>query len=478
MGVTVSKSGEKDKRTSKTMQDFKRVSTRVGKIGVMARQARLKSEAAKNRPDGGGTNVDDPLPSNDHLSEVTTDRAHELRRPSMAKFYDGDDTGHSLVYKDTADAWAALREGVVLDTFESIPETEISVVESTLGGYKTVEKTRGAVGSNHHTSDGEFDSGNDSYRDNVKDYSSSREDDFVIPFADGVEPAGWKDKVSSKSRCTICDTNSGHEVYSCRICDLVFHEDCLRRGGKLHDDDALRSFRQASTNIGWACHECENLGQLLSDDEMFELMEIFERCDVDSDATISLEEFTEYRRVVVKEHEGRDLTMEEIEDEARNFKSMDTDRTGNLSWWEFLNHEAIRRLANRPKRKLVMMLKPKEIQTLRSNFEMYDTDGDGCVTEYEARRAFKRWFSKFVEDPLDMSPSSQRRVGSQTSLRMASEFNSHVHTNTSLMMGADSDRSGSVSWEEYVMEQALYTLAVRPNIGPVKISRRPTFCSY
>lgn len=26
----------------------------------------------------------------------------------------------------------------------------------------------------------------------------------------------------------------------------------------------------------------ENLGQLLSDDEMFELMEIFERCDVDS----------------------------------------------------------------------------------------------------------------------------------------------------------------------------------------------------
>ena len=54
-----------------------------------------------------------------------------------------------------------------------------------------------------------------------------------------------------------------------------------------------------------------------------------------------------------------------------------------------------------------MMLKPKEIQQLRTNFEVFDTDGDGCVTEYEARRAFKNWFTKFVEDPNEMSPSAQ-----------------------------------------------------------------------
>ena len=37
----------------------------------------------------------------------------------------------------------------------------------------------------------------------------------------------------------------------------------------------------------------------------------------------------------------------------------------------------------------------------------------------------------------------RRRIGSQASLRnMASELASHVHTNTDLLMGADSDRSG------------------------------------
>ena len=70
---------------------------------------------------------------------------------------------------------------------------------------------------------------------------------------------------------------------------------------------------------------------------------------ISPDATISLEEFIEYRQLVVREHESRDLSKEEKQDEARHFKHMDTDRTGTLSWWEFLNHEAIRRLATQGK---------------------------------------------------------------------------------------------------------------------------------
>ena len=67
-----------------------------------------------------------------------------------------------------------------------------------------------------------------------------------------------------------------------------------------------------------------------------------------TDATIDLEEFIRYRRVVVKEREDRDLTPLEEEDEAIQFRAMDTDRTGTLSWWEFLNHESLRRLASKP----------------------------------------------------------------------------------------------------------------------------------
>ena len=52
--------------------------------------------------------------------------------------------------------------------------------------------------------------------------------------------------------------------------------------------------------------------------------------------------------MVVKEREDRDLTPLEEEDEAIQFRAMDTDRTGTLSWWEFLNHESLRRLASKP----------------------------------------------------------------------------------------------------------------------------------
>ncbi|XP_072173278.1 PHD finger protein 24-like [Diadema setosum] len=476
MGVTVSKSEDKDNvRTSKAIKDFRRVSKGVGKLGIMARDARLKNEALNGTKIDHGVKPPAEKPQSDSRKSSLNEPPELLRRPSVPHYYDGTDRGHTLVYKDTTDAWAALREGLVLDNIEEIPDTEISVVDSTLGGYKTVEKTRGAAGT-QHGSDTDPVSGKDSYHNRGE--VSLEEQNFVIPFADGTEPDGWKEKIEPQSKCALCNAFTGHDTYPCRICNQVFHEDCLRRRGKVNDSEGLKALRSANTNIGWSCPECENIGRLLSDDEMFELMEVFERCDVDSDATISVEEFIEYRQLVVKDHEDRNLTEDEIEEERRHFKAMDTDHTGSLSWWEFLNHETIRRLATRSKVSLVMMLQPKEIQRLRTNFATFDTDGDGCVTEFEARRAFKNWFSKFMEDPAHMSPSAQRRIGSQASLKMSTEFASHVNTNAGMLMDADKDRSGCVSWEEYLMEQALYTLAVRPNIGPVKINKRPSFCTF
>lgn len=195
----MSKNEGTNTRTSKPLQDFKKVSTRVGKIGVLARQARLKSESKNG--DAAPTSVPTYSSTHGHREDLTLQPKNEntsYRRPSVAQFYDGDDTGHTLVYKDTADAWAALRAGTVVDSMEEIPETEISVVESTLGGYKTVEKTRGATGTHHVMSDGEFDSGTDStYLGSIREQplSSSKDDDFIIPFSDGVEPDGWKKKV-------------------------------------------------------------------------------------------------------------------------------------------------------------------------------------------------------------------------------------------------------------------------------------------
>ena len=194
----MSKADEKTVRTaptqSKTLQNFKRVSTRVGKIGVLAREAQLRNQARNCRseastPDGERTDTTSLC-----MSDATLGKSSEpnIRRQSKAHFYDGSDTGHTLVYKDTSDAWAALRAGMVPENIDEIPDKRISVVDS-LGGYKTVEKTVGGPG--HHGSDGDVDSGNDSaFIDCIKE-NSTVEDKFVIPFADGIKPTGWEKKV-------------------------------------------------------------------------------------------------------------------------------------------------------------------------------------------------------------------------------------------------------------------------------------------
>lgn len=52
-----------------------------------------------------------------------------------------------------------------------------------------------------------------------------------------------------------------------------------------------------------------------------------------------------YRKMAVQQTEGREMTETEITDEENKFKAMDSDLGGSISWWEFLNHEALRRLA-------------------------------------------------------------------------------------------------------------------------------------
>ena len=56
---------------------------------------------------------------------------------------------------------------------------------------------------------------------------------------------------------------------------------------------------------------------------------------------------------------------------------------------------------------LVRLLTTKEINKARDNFRAFDTDLDGSITEYEARRAYKRWYGNFVQDPADLTPSER-----------------------------------------------------------------------
>ncbi|XP_022097219.1 PHD finger protein 24-like isoform X2 [Acanthaster planci] len=371
------------------------------------------------------------------------------------------DDSRTLVFKDTTDAWAALREGFVDETTE-LPDTEFSLVESAISGYRTVERVRGT---------NEDDPSRGGEQEQQRGRSQSNQSDLNIPYTLPAE----SDQLSNDEKCAICRSHSGGILFPCRICTHVFHESCLQKSGRVQDSTARQLLRRANAGVGWSCHECEDLSKLLHQDDMFELMEVFETADIDSDASISLEEFMAFRRRVFKDRHDRDMLSHEEEDEINQFKAIDTDRTGSLSWWEFLSHEAVRRLSSQSKKSLAKKLSPKEVQTARENFRAFDTDGDGVITEFEARRAYRSWYSNFIPDPNEMTLRERRKIPEDIWLARSKELNTHVDANTNLLMSGDTDGSGTISWEEYLLEQALFIIAARPNVGPVKLNRRPSF---
>ncbi|XP_072018676.1 PHD finger protein 24-like [Amphiura filiformis] len=448
MGITLGKNSNQSEATSK----FRRAVATVQVLNKTEKDSKQKKNSRNEHTNG---NVP-------HLQIDRTDDKEDSRsiRSFLTTVDDDDDTksvrSFNFVYRDTSDAWAALRAGQVPEV--GATDKEFSVVDSGFSGYKAVE-TRVSQETEKALSNG---------------YDKKKEEEpFDVPYE---PPGGWDaDQDMDPVRCTTCNKRGG-VLHPCRVCDNAFHESCLQRIGRLHDQEARAFFKKARTNTGWSCHDCESLGSMLHQDDMVELIEVFDKADVDDDATIDLEEFVKYRQWVVREREGRNLTPDEVDDETIQFRAMDTDMTGNLSWWEFLDHEALRRLAAKTKKQLVKLLSTKEIQKARDNFRAFDTDLDGSITEYEARRAYKRWYSHFVPNPEDMTPSERRRLSLATDTQQVRQLSTHIQANTNLLMGADRDNSGTISWEEYLCEQALYIIAARPNVGPVHMkNRRPSF---
>ncbi|KAL9951267.1 hypothetical protein ACROYT_G043904 [Oculina patagonica] len=272
----------------------------------------------------------------------------------------------------------------------------------------------------------------------------------------------WKHRVENEELCTICGVYTGVEVHPCRVCCKVFHELCLKKKGKLYDRTELEAFRKANTEKGWSCHDCESVTTLLTDEEMQQLIENFDKLDVNQDTQINEDEYVRYKTSQYKDIHNENMPAY-MEEEARNeFKQMDKDQTGTIDWWEFLNHEALKIIsANRSKFQLVRMLSPLEIQKARDIFHAFDKDEDGYINSYEVAMGFTRWFGNLrVFDQDQRSRSGSSSFGRALDPK---DVSGHIDRHSRIFMDADTDRNRLVSWDEYLREQALYILAARPN---------------
>ncbi|XP_045157056.2 PHD finger protein 24-like [Mercenaria mercenaria] len=278
-----------------------------------------------------------------------------------------------------------------------------------------------------------------------------------IPYPD--VPTYVKYEIPSNAKCAICEhvfaVFHEHEAVPCRVCDDVFHKDCLMRCGDLTDTDK-HNIDKARSNIGWSCPHCANISLLLTTEEVKAMTYLFEKIDFNQDLQISLAEYLHHfsRRSSLTNKRGQ-LLPAERDRLSRNFKYMDMNKDGKLDWWEFVNHESKLYLADKNKYDLVDLLTKKELCAAKATFNKMDIDGDGRIKEYEVKEAFKHWYRNFE----NQKPSFTTEMVKDSDI-----LDLHASVFTRWVMESNNSQ-GDVKWEDFILDQALYIICARPNIN-------------
>lgn len=263
----------------------------------------------------------------------------------------------------------------------------------------------------------------------------------------------------SEEMCDVCEVWTADDLYPCRICTRVFHDGCLRGLGYL-SADALQEMREiAHTETGWSCYYCDNLNLLLTEEEMYSLMETFKQCKIIPESCLVSDELLQYRHFASKQQFDKDLTDEQEEEVLAQFSALDPDKKGHIEWSDFLYFESLAVLRKlRSENSLVRLLTGKERDKARTIFQSLDFDKDGLITRGESRQAQQSWFQKGSQDSQSCNVSISH-VGPICESSPTSSGSDRSKT----------DDNSPVNWAEFLKESAIYVLAARPNSSAMHI---------
>ncbi|XP_041131062.1 PHD finger protein 24-like [Polyodon spathula] len=260
--------------------------------------------------------------------------------------------------------------------------------------------------------------------------------------------------------CEICEVWTAEDLYPCRVCTRVFHDGCLREMGYLRNGSVQELTETAHTSMGWSCYYCDNINLLLTEEEVYSLMETFKQCNIIPESCLGTDDFLSYKHFVSRQLSNEQMTEEMEELELGQFSALDPEKRGQIEWADFLYHESIRVVEKfRSKNSLVRLLTAKERERARAAFTALDQDKDGLITGGESKKAQHTWFRKHTKESQSCNVSISH-VGPISESSPASSGSGKSR---------DQDDNRQVDWLEFLKENAIYILAARPNSGAVHL---------
>ncbi|NWR65466.1 PHF24 protein, partial [Bucorvus abyssinicus] len=298
-----------------------------------------------------------------------------------------------------------------------------------------------------------------------------------------------REQVLNDEMCEICEVWTAESLFPCRICSRVYHDGCLRRMGYLQNDSAAEMTETAHTETGWSCHYCDNLNLLLTEEEMYSLMETLQHCKIipgeglptvgpigwggfplprhlianlsSPETCLTLDDFLHYKHLVHKQQFERPMTEAQEEQAALQFSALDPDKKGHIEWHDFLSHESIQLLQKlRPQNALLRLLTAKERERARAAFLALDQDSDGFIREGECRQVRNAWFRKHQKETPSCNISISH-VGPMSESSPASSASGKSQEKSP--PAAEREEARPVDWPSFLRENVAYILAARPN---------------
>uniref|UniRef100_A0A8B9Q8M3 PHD finger protein 24 n=1 Tax=Apteryx owenii TaxID=8824 RepID=A0A8B9Q8M3_APTOW len=234
----------------------------------------------------------------------------------------------------------------------------------------------------------------------------------------------------------------------------------IRPTRELHDDEPL--------DISLEQREQDNLNLLLTEEEMYSLMETLRQCKIIPETCLTLDDFLHYKHLVHKQQFERPMGEAQEERAALQFSALDPDKKGHVEWPDFLSHESIQLLQKlRPQNSLLRLLTAKERERARTAFLALDQDSDGFIGESECHKAQHAWFRKHNQKETPSCNVSISHVGPMSESSPASSGSSKSQEKT--LLATEQEEARPVDWPSFLRENVAYILAARPNSAAVHL---------